>query len=267
MKNEVAKDLEWVAEYWTDLVDARIPGTRRPWRQVELTPEAIAELDAQARIERFERSMLSLGASPAPLDMSVLQAVLDMLVQADDLAAAVADEAGDPQLPPPGPGELDARPYLLYTARRLPELSNGLAERARRTSAAMVDRVASLLCMVYDGQHLDVTCPWCQTQDVWRVRELPGGMVAIVCEGLCEPPLNEVGTWWGGRPVWPVSDWDRLARHIRAIELRTVTRIEPPRKNASPLAELLKLPPSPEEERQRLVDCIEQGRFNGSGRA
>ncbi|MET7333291.1 hypothetical protein [Nonomuraea sp. NPDC005650] len=216
LKNVVA-NLEWVVEYWPDLVDARIPGTRRPWRQIELTPEARAELDEQARIERFERSMLSLGASPAPLDVNVLQAVLDMLVQADDLAAAIAGHYGRGWLPSPGPGELDARPYLLYAARHLPEQ---LVEQVAPVAAAMVDRVASLLCMVYDGQHLDVECPWCHNTDVWRVRELPGGMVAVVCEGVCEPPLDQVGTWWGGQPVWPIQDWPRLARLIHAAEER-----------------------------------------------
>lgn len=225
MRDDVIANLEWVAEYWPDLVEARIPGTRRPWRQTELTAEAIAERDQRDRIERFERSMLSLGASPAPLDVTVLQAVLDMLVQADDLAAAVADELDDPQLPPPGPGELDARPYLLYIARILDQylnLDETLVSRIGRASATMVDRVATLLSMVYAGQHLDVECPWCHQPDAWRVRELPGGQVAIVCESsaVCEPPSREVGTWWGGRPVWPIQDWDQLARHIQAAEDR-----------------------------------------------
>jgi hypothetical protein len=210
-------DLEWAAEYWPDLIEIRIPGTRRPWRQTELTPEAIAERDAQARIERFERSRLSLGASPAPLDISVLQTVLDLLVQADDLAATVASHHHHSELPPPGPGEMDARPYLLYVARHLPD---SLLEYVQPIARRFVDRVAHSLCMVYAGQALDVECPWCHNRDVWKVRELPGGMVAIVCEGVCEPPAREVGTWWGGHPVWPISDWERLARHIQAADER-----------------------------------------------
>ncbi|MFJ2029445.1 hypothetical protein [Streptosporangium sp. NPDC087985] len=217
MKNDVVADLEWVAEYWPDLIESRIPGTRRPWRQTDLTPAAIAARDAQARLERFERSMLSLGASPAPVDVAILSSMLDLLVQADDLAAAVAHVAGDSPLPPPGPGELDARPYLLYAARRLPD---DLVEHAAPIAHRMVEQVARALCMVYDGQHLAVTCPWCGADDVWRVRELPGGMVAIVCEGVCDPPPKEVGTWWHGQPVWPISDWERLARRIRAAEER-----------------------------------------------
>lgn len=223
MLEDVVANLEWVAEYWPDLVDARIPGTRRPWRQTELTPEAIAERDERDRIERFERSMLSLGASPAPLDVAVLSAVLDMLVQADDMAAQVADLLGYENLPPLGPGELDARPYLLFVARRVLDIGDEqFVEHVGRRAHTMVDRVAALLSMVYAGQHLDVECPWCHQPDAWRVRELPGGQIAIVCESsaICEPPMREVGTWWGGRPVWPIADWSRLARHIQAAEER-----------------------------------------------
>lgn len=217
MKTDVVADLEWVIEYWPDLIESRIPGTRRPWRQPHLTPEALAERDAQARIERFERSMLSLGASPAPVDVAILSTTLDLIVHADDLAAVVSYAVSGPCLPPPGPGDLDARPYLLYAARHLPD---DLVEHAAPIAHRMVEQVAAALCMVYAGQHLDVTCPWCGEQDVWRVRELPGGQVAIVCEGVCEPPAREVGTWWGGQPVWPISDWERLARHIQAAEER-----------------------------------------------
>ncbi|MFF4412135.1 hypothetical protein ACFYY8_06350 [Streptosporangium sp. NPDC001559] len=219
MREEIVADLKWVAEYWPDLLEARLPGTPRPWRQMDLTPEAIAERDEQARIERFERSLLTLGASPAPVDVTILSTVLDLLVHADDLAAAVAHTTGDSPLPPPGPGELDARPYLLYAARRLPD---DLVEWAAPTARQMVDRVAHALSMVYAGQRLDVTCPWCRQEAAWRVRDLPGGMIAIVCESgaVCEPPAREVGTWWGGRPVWPVQDWARLARHLQAAEER-----------------------------------------------
>lgn len=218
MKNEVVADLEWVAEYWPDLVDARLPmATKRPWRQTTLTAEARAARDAQARLERFDRTALSFGESPAPVDVEILTTALDILVRADDLAAAVAEHLGLPVLPPPRPGELDAWPYLAYAAAHL---TTDLAEWAAPIARRMYEQTASALAMIYDGQTLDVVCPWCQNEAVWRVQELPGGIVAIVCHGVCEPPLNEVGTWWGGRPVWPITDWARLAKHIQAAEER-----------------------------------------------
>ncbi|GHH67551.1 hypothetical protein GCM10017673_14720 [Streptosporangium violaceochromogenes] len=216
---EVRADLEWVMAYWPDLVDARLPmATKRPWRQTELTLEARAEQDAQARLERIDRTALSLGESPAPVDVVILSAVLDLLVRADDLAAAVAEHAGLPVLPAPRPGELDAWPYLAYAAAHLDE---DLAEWAAPIARRMYEQTASALAMIHDGQTLDVVCPWCSTTAVWRVQELPGGIVAIVCHGECEPPLNEVGTWWGGRPVWPITDWERLAHHVQAAEKRS----------------------------------------------
>ncbi|GAA3441047.1 hypothetical protein [Planomonospora venezuelensis] len=215
MRDEVVADLEWVIEYWPDLVEARIPGTRRPWRQPTLSPEARAARDAQARVERFERTTLSLGESPAPVDVAILSTALDILVAADDLAAMVAEHASLPVLPPPGMGELDAWPYLAYAAAHLTE---ELVEHAAPIARWMVDQTARALCLVYDGQTLDVECPWCHEVGVWRVRELPGGLVAIVCHGVCEPPAREVGTWWGGQPVWPIQDWERLARHVQAAE-------------------------------------------------
>lgn len=220
-RSDVVADLTWAAEYWPDLVEARLPmSTPRPWRQTALDTEARAERDAQARLERIERSALSFGESPAPVDVAILQTALDLLVDADDLAAAAAEHLGLPPLPSPGPGDLDARPYLRFAAARLAELDDEWAEWAAPVARRMAAKIAQALCMVYDGQTLDVVCPWCSEAAVWRVQELPGGIVAIVCHGVCEPPAREVGTWWGGRPVWSIQDWECLARHVQAADAR-----------------------------------------------
>ncbi|MGI5485179.1 hypothetical protein [Microtetraspora malaysiensis] len=232
-------DLDWVAEYWPDLIEARLPlATARPRQPRMISPDIRAARDALARLERQERTGLALGESPAPMDVDVLQTALDLVVRADDLAAAVAEHAGVPMLPPPrsiadhrgGPafapsveGGFDARPYLAYASVHLTE---DLAEWAASAARRMVEQVAGALGMVYDGQELAVVCPWCAgiTADrpdggehTWRVRTLPGDQVAIVCEsGSCSPPLREVGTWWQGAPCWPLPDWGRLARLVEA---------------------------------------------------
>lgn len=219
----VRADLEWVAEYWPDLLQARLPlATARPRRPNSLPPTLRAVRDAEARLERLERSGLAPGQSPAPVDVDVLQTALDLLVQADDLAAAVAEHTGLPALAPPRFGELDARPYLRYAAEHLPE---SLAEWAAPITRRMVEHVADVLGMTYDGQTLAIVCPWCRGvtpetpaggAHTWRVRILPGDQVAIVCEsGTCEPPLREVGTWWRGRPCWRMEEWERLARLVQ----------------------------------------------------
>ncbi|MGS2641697.1 hypothetical protein [Streptosporangium sp. G12] len=216
--SEVRADLEWCIEYWPDLIEARIPGTARPWRQPQISADAREERDAQARAERFERTALSAGESPAPVDVAILSVVLDLLVRADDLAAELGPVRLCPILAPPRPGDLDARPYLRYAAARISEGSDELAEWAEPVVRRMQQQIAESLCMVYDGQTLAVTCPWCSQTGVWRVQALPGGQVAIVCHGVCEPPAREVGTWWGGQPVWPITQWTWLAQRVQAAD-------------------------------------------------
>ncbi|MEV4458480.1 hypothetical protein [Microbispora sp. NPDC049633] len=224
-RSDVRDGLAWLIEYWPDLLEARLPGTPRPWRYEPLTAEQRAARDEEARQDRLERTTDALGESPAPLDVGVLSTALELLVRADDLAAEVAEHAGVDVLPPPRLGQLDARPYLEHARRHI---TLDLEERAAPIVALMVGKVAAVLGLVVDGQLLAVVCPWCQgiTDDepiggahTWRVRELPGGQVAIVCEsGHCEPPAREVGTWWGGRPCWPMSEWERLARLVSVGE-------------------------------------------------
>lgn len=217
---DVVADLEWVMVYWPDLVEARLPlATARRWRQPELSADARAERDAQARAERFERN--ALGAdSPAPVDIAVLQTALDVLVYADDLAAAIAEHTGLPVLPPPQLGELDAWPYLAYAAAHLTE---DLVDHAAPIARHMVDQVARAVCMVYDSQVLDVICPWCSGRTpetptggarTWRVMLMPGDLVGIVCTGQCSPPETDVGVWWYGQPCWPIARWTWLAKRV-----------------------------------------------------
>jgi hypothetical protein len=231
LSSHVITDLEWVIAYWPDLTESRLPGTARPWRQPELSPEQRAERDHAARIERDERAGFALGESPAPVDVGVLDLLVDIIWDADDIAAKVADEIMCPRLPPPSTAYADARPYLDFAARHFDEaggmyLLPSVAKQAR----AMVDAIARALCLVYDGQRLDVICIWCEGRTelapvggerTWRVRELPGQLIAIVCEsGTCEPESRYVGTWWRGKPCWPVSEWDWLAKQVTGMEKR-----------------------------------------------
>lgn len=112
----------------------------------------------------------------------------------------------------------------------------------------MVATVARALSLLYDGQELTVECPWCHgvTSDTpaggaytWHVRDLLGTrscehghpdrrfcdrcpqLVVIVCEGdACNPPQKKVGTWWRGRPCWPIADWEWLAKQVQRAEAK-----------------------------------------------
>lgn len=228
MTHSTIETLDWLIEYWPDLLEARLPmATKRPWQQPELSPEARDRRDFEARIEWSMRNALAPGETPAPLDINILQVVLDVLVQADDLQAKLAEEAGHIPLDPPGPGQLDARPYLAHARARLTELDEAWQDWAGERAHRMYEQVARCLAMLYTGQTVRVICPWCGGRTAeqpvggawtWRVAELPGGQIAIICTGTCEPPPREVGTWWGGQPCWPITEWSRLAKHVRAAE-------------------------------------------------
>jgi hypothetical protein len=216
----VRADLVWVAHYWEDLAESRLPGTARPWRQPHLTAQQADERDQQARIERIERASVMPGEHPAPVDVGILDTMSDILWN----AVTISDEirlrvtTAGPGLP--STAFADARPYLDYAAKNLTE---DVAFWAQPIARRMVGQVARALALVLDGQLLDVECPWCHGKTpetpvggalTWWVHALPGDQIAIVCTGICEPPAREVGTWWRGQPCWPLADWEGLAARV-----------------------------------------------------
>lgn len=240
-----AADLRWIAQYWEDLTESRLPGTPAPFRRPHLTREQCDDRDWQARQERWERTPEAIGVSPAPLRVPVLDLVTGLLADAVALADDLAHAVERPELPAPSSGLADARPYLAYAAACVLEVdARGatLEAWAYRQTRAMVATVAYALALVYDGQQLDVECPWCRGvtpetpaggAHTWRVRDLLGWktcghgqpdrrfcteceqQVVIVCEGVCEPPSKSVGTWWRGYPCWPIYEWDWLAVQVK----------------------------------------------------
>ncbi|MFF0860916.1 hypothetical protein ACFYUV_04085 [Nonomuraea sp. NPDC003560] len=225
------ESLNWLIEYWPDLLEARLPlATRRPWQTPTLSPEAQEQRDAEARLDRYFRNPLALGESAAPLDVAVLQTALDLIVQADDLAASLAEAAMCPALPSPGLSVTDARPWLAYARARLLDLGEEWQDWAAPHIHRMYEQAAKQLSMLYTGQTIKVLCPWCRGATsaapaggtyTWQIVEMPGKppQIAIRCAGICEPPQKEVGTWWGGQPCWPIWDWDRLARRARDLQV------------------------------------------------
>jgi hypothetical protein len=164
------------------------------------------------------------------VDVGVLDLMASLLWDADTIAEHIAQTAGIERLDPPTTALADVRPYLAYAIEHLGAVDeqNVLAEVAR-LARGMKDQMAHSLCLLYDGQRLDVICPWCEGrteaapvggEKTWRVRQLPGDLVAIVCGGICEPPSKAVGTWFKGQPAWPVWDWDWLAKQVTAMEKR-----------------------------------------------
>lgn len=226
---ETTTDLSWIARSWPDLYQLRLPG-RRLRRTAALTGAARAEADATARADRALRDPDAPGASPAPVDVGVLDTLTDLLLDLHDLAERLADTAGAIPPEPPATGydyeaigrlAEHAAAHLDRAAATDPEALDDTQEtaaRLRRTLAAALDDLL-------DGQRLTAICAWCRgttpEAPVGGERTMVVRLIAsrpvIVCEGpLCDPPPSECSTWLAGRPAWPQHQWPWLSRRIDA---------------------------------------------------
>jgi hypothetical protein len=212
------------------LAASLLPGTARPWRASTISAARRAELDAEAHLERVERSGIAPGESLAPYSLEISDLLVDILIAADMLAEQVAQAAGVDRLPPASSSYADPRPYLDHSRRHLLSAADGdpgLIGAVLRCCEALSDRAAVLLGHVSDGQTLDAICPWCGGRTeakpvggakTLRVRTLPNTSPpepVVVCEGgLCEPPSSDCGTWVRGRPAWRQHEWDWLADRL-----------------------------------------------------
>ncbi|TDD77724.1 hypothetical protein [Actinomadura rubrisoli] len=215
----------------------RDPRAHRPWREAALDATARAELDYAARIELAERAEDSPGEHKDAARADILDALSGVLWRAQDLAAYVSRAVYCPVLPEAGPAA-DPRPYLRRAARYLPAAVAGwpngkdLAYFAADYAAEILTDLERALALVPDGHVVKALCPWCRGglagAYTWRVRIVPGGEPAIMCEsGLCQPASKDVTTWWAGVPVWPMRDWPWLARRLAHLDRRRAARTRP----------------------------------------
>ncbi|MBA9003751.1 hypothetical protein [Thermomonospora cellulosilytica] len=211
----------------------RDPAVRRPWRETPLDPYARAELDDEARADRADRNELAPGEHIDAARPDVLDLLADTLSRAEDLAWHLSRAAWCPVLPPSSwtSATADPRRYLAHAAACLPtavlgwENGGDIAHWAAAVTGAMLADLTAALALHVDGQTVKTICPWCKGglagTYTWRVRIVPGGEPAIVCEsGTCQPPSRDVTTWWGGTPVWPLRDWPWLARRLAHLARR-----------------------------------------------
>lgn len=222
-------DLNLVIDYWPGLRHLGDPAVRRPWREPTITPERRDELDRQAWEERMERIDIAPGEHPDAARPEVLDMLGELLWTADDVAVAVAKAAIIDEPAQPSTSFADPTPLLTFVAenlRRATLLDGYLLPYVVSKTADMVAMLTAALSLSYDGQKLSVLCPWCHGEvfgrRTLRVKVLPGDLVGIVCEfPLCSPGAREVGTWWQGRPVWPLEMWPWLAQRIARTEVPT----------------------------------------------
>ena len=195
-----ALDLWWLADHAEDLRELRLKGTPRPWREVAaLDPKARAVRDEAAKRERDERTDLAIGEHPSPAHDDVLDLMVDLLATADHLAECVAQAAGVERMPPAPSAFADPIPYLRYAAAHLRAAAadEHVAELVALEGERLRSEVSVALGLVTDGQTLKALCPWCvggvDGTFTLRVRTLPGGEVAVVCHGVCDPPEADCG--------------------------------------------------------------------------
>lgn len=228
-------------------------GVQRPLSPVERAMRLARALEEREQ-DRARGARLGIpptGPIPSPENVGVLDLLALFVSTASDVAEAVTQWAGVERREPPTSSWVDPRPYLV-TIRHWLEA----AVEAEPTAEAFIveqlhhlaDRVAGHLGEVYDGQVLDAICPWCggrtEEQPIGGVQTLvvfdrhtrseqatgrpddadrdPGPL--IVCKGLnCTPPASAVGApdsaerqRAGGRPAWPMREWDWLAKQLVA---------------------------------------------------
>lgn len=234
-------NLGWTSAFWEDLTESRLHKKPRRWGQMVLIAEQAEVRDYEIRIERFEAVGTMPGEHPAPVDVRVLDLMVEILADAEDLAWVVTGECRRAAFAWPGApstGFADARPYLDLARAHLTE---ELANYAAPITGRMATQTAHALALVADGQLLNVVCPWCRgvTPETpaggartWYIRNLLADLecvhgqarrwcneceqhIAIVCEGgTCEPPTKDVGTWLRGRPCWPLNTWRWLGKRV-----------------------------------------------------
>lgn len=222
---QVITDTEFVAEHWDDLAETRIPGTARPWKQPTISAERREELEHAARIERLERAEIAPGERSVPIEIDVLDVMVDVCEAAGRLAPQAAVDA-DCSLLMPNPLVYGPAAQLAHLLWHLHTgvYDDDLIDQVAREFRALARDVALALRLLRDGQVLGA-CPWCRMPDALVVRDLDQLGPLIVCTSRvsCEPPPADCGTRLRGRPAWPQYEWDWLAKRIRHLEATTPT--------------------------------------------
>lgn len=233
----IRRDLLWVCDRWTDVHEARMKGTARPWREPTITTEAREQLDHQAKLEKADRDSLgelrAPGETAAPVHVDVLDVLSDVLMRSDMLAEHVAQTLGVERPDHAASAFDDAAPFMRFVNLHLtafieddPEGMDAVSDVVRELKSEM----ARVLGEIYDGQVLAGLCPFCGGKDerhpvgggktlkvhlVWMPRpdDKDHHEPTIVCGGgSCEPTEQECGLWIRGNPAWPFAEWEWLSK-------------------------------------------------------
>ncbi|MCP3017288.1 hypothetical protein NGM33_28555 [Nocardiopsis dassonvillei] len=228
--NAIRADLTWIGESWQDLYELRLPGKRRTAPRRPMSRAARERADELARIEKAEQGLSILGASQAPMDVSVLDTLADLLAQLCELDDRLTLTAGVADVEPPSTAyDFEAIGRIVaHASEVLPiaaDVDPGALDEAEHAVRRLRARLASALGDLTDGQVLPGLCAWCHG----ATSEAPAGgertltvhvvadQTLIVCESdLCDPPAEDCGTWLKGKPAWRDHEWGWLAQRMEA---------------------------------------------------
>ncbi|WP_435109408.1 hypothetical protein [Nocardiopsis synnemataformans] len=228
----VRADLAQVAASWPDLHQLRLPGARRRTARRTLSPAARAVLDRLTRAEKADRKPGErvLGASPAPVTVSILDDLAEILAAVVALSDRISWNAGvaDPEVPSSAYDFAAIDRHVAHVAEHLgvAASTDPDALKAAEAFAAWARRVLERsLEQVVDGQVLSALCAWCHGattrhpaggQHTLTVRVVAGEPLIVCVSDTCEPPAEDCRTWLRGRPAWPERDWEWLAARLDA---------------------------------------------------
>lgn len=218
--NGAAENIEWIRLRWDQLMDSRLAGSPRPWRQPTLTAEQRARLDAQARIEKLERGAFVLGESEPPVRLDTLDKAMWIAARLQALTVVTATELHHQAVMVKAARvrhNTAPEAWCAYLAMHLDQLTEGTTETIRQETRRIRNLMAAHFAEVFDGQRLKTDCPWCRKPRLFIRMIGPDGRQEpiIACEsGVCEPPSQDCGTWYRNRPAWPFHEWDWLANRI-----------------------------------------------------
>lgn len=227
MINTATDNLEWILDRWEQLMETRLPGTPRPWKQPELSREQREEMDRQARIEKIEHGAFVLGESEAPLNLDVLDKAGRITTTVQSLAYRMAQELRHDAMAVLAARAHYTGPQALigYLAAHVLETSEETQERVRRTTQRIRAIMANHFAEVFDGQRLKTDCPWCHKPKMFirMIGPEHDRIPIIACEsGVCDPPSADCGPKRiRGNPFWPFHEWDWLGDRMDHANAKT----------------------------------------------
>lgn len=220
LKSELMYEhLAAIRAYLPELGRALVPSgqRRRHWNQRDLSPERAAAMDAQFLAEReakernLRQGLKALGTAPAPLDLSVFDARVHIIMSVAELEEAVCDRLGLTGLSPGNPGEQLTRLIgLLDRINLLDDLADhvhGEASRLRQTARVALGEAEPVI-------RLTARCLHCGSLSL---RAYPERFTVACVDPTCRcgdedcPCSREKPQ----RHVWPYERWPWLAANLR----------------------------------------------------